>query len=320
MKSFHYDFRESGLCGKVLTMNFQNVNLNNLRVFEAVFRAKCMTTASKELHLTQSGVSQHIKNLENTLEVSLFDRVNKSLLPTEEGTKLYEQVKQGLGILADSISTISQKEMEVEGLVRIGMPVEFGINLVIPELVKIGEKYPGLKYKINLGYAKDMNDLLLNGDLDVAIVDTYKMDNKIEVKKLTEETLHMCCTENYLKKRKLKPVLNKKFFESLNYVAYQDGEVVLRSWINHHIKRKNLNINATVQVMDVQAVSKVIMKDFAVGALPGAMVKQLQKNGVKVICLPESKKVLTNQLSLTYIKNRSHNLVTQTLIDELLAI
>ncbi len=301
-------------------MNFQNVNLNNLRVFEAVYRAKCMTTASKELHLTQSGVSQHIKNLENTLEVELFDRVNKSLLPTEEGTKLYDQVKQGLGILSESISSISQKETEVSGLVRIGMPIEFGINLVIPQLVTIGQKYPGMKYKINLGFAKDMNDLLLNGSLDLAIIDDYKMDKKIEVKNLTEETLHMCCTENYLKINKLKPELNKKFYESLNYVVYQEGQVVIRSWVNHHIKRKNLNIEATVQVMDVQAVSRFIVKDFAAGVLPGQVVKQLKKDNHKVICLPESKKVLTNKLSLSFIKNRSHNLVTQTLIDELLAI
>ena len=155
------------------------------------------------------------------------------------------------------------------------------------------------RYKINLGFAKDMNDLLLSGHLDLAIIDDYKMDKKIEVKKLTEETLHMCCTENYLKNKKLKPALNKKFYESLNYVAYQDGQVVLRSWINHHIKRKNLNIDATVQVMDVQAVSRFIVKDFAAGVLPGQMVKQLQKNNHKIVCLPESKKILTNQLSLS---------------------
>ena len=299
-------------------MNFQNVNLNNFRVFEAVYRLRCMTTASRELHLTQSGVSQHVKNLESSLEVKLFDRVKKSILPTENGVKFYQQVRQGLNLLEESLTTISESSQEIEGRVRIGMPVEFGINLVIPKLIEIGVPFPGISYDLKLGFAKDMNELLLTGDLDLAIVDDYKMDPKIAVKKLTEEPLHLCCTEQYLKNNKLKPALTKKFFESLDYIAYQEGEVVLRSWLNHHIKRKNLNLNTKVQVMDVQAVTRFILKDYAVGVLPGQVLKQLKKNGHKIVTMPESKKTLTNNLSLAYIESRSHSLASQTIIRGLL--
>ena len=46
-------------------MIINNLNLNHLLVFECVFRNGSMTAASKELHLTQSGVSQHMKSLED---------------------------------------------------------------------------------------------------------------------------------------------------------------------------------------------------------------------------------------------------------------
>ncbi len=301
-------------------MNFQNINLNNLRVFEAVYRLRCMTTASKELHLTQSGVSQHIKNLENSLDIKLFDRVKKTILPTDQGDKLYVQVEQGLNLLQDSLSSVGEQGSQIQGAVNIGMPIEFGINLVIPKLIEIGNKFPGIHYKILLGFAKDMNELLLSGQLDIAIVDDYKMDNRVEVNKLTEETLHMCCTEKYLKTKGLKKTLTKKFYESLDYVAYQDGQVVLRAWLNHHIKRKNLELTAKVQVMDVQAVSRFITNHYAVGVLPGQMVKLLKKNGHKIVQLPESKKVLSNSLSLAFIENRTHSRQVKTVIEELLSV
>jgi len=58
------------------------LNLNHLRVFECVYRTGSMTAAAKELHLTQSGVSQHIKSLEDVLNFKLFDRIQQRLVPT----------------------------------------------------------------------------------------------------------------------------------------------------------------------------------------------------------------------------------------------
>ncbi len=299
-------------------MVLNNLNLNNLKVFAEVFKTKCMTTASRQLHLTQSGVSQHIKNLETSLDCKLFDRVNKSLLPTEEGSKLFLEVDRALELLESSVNEISQKEVSIDGTVKIGMPIEFGINLVIPRLVKIGQKYPRVKFMLSLGYASEMNDLLLSGHLDMAVIDEYKMDNKIEIQRLAEETLHLCCTQSYLQSKNEPASAGKKFYESLDYMAYKDGALVVRSWLNHHIKRKNLNLNIRAQVMDVQAISRFVVRHFGAGVLPHQLVEQLKSNGHSIVCLPESHQPLRNSLSLSFIKNRSHGPTTRAVIDELL--
>ncbi len=71
-------------------MLLDQINLNQLRIFERVYRTGSMTRAAEELNLTQSGISQHIKALEDILKVRLFDRVKQKLLPTAEGKFLYE--------------------------------------------------------------------------------------------------------------------------------------------------------------------------------------------------------------------------------------
>ena len=70
-------------------MLIDQINLNQLRVFESVYRSKSMTHAARELHLTQSGVSQHIKALEDVLELKLFDRIKQKLVPTPSAKELY---------------------------------------------------------------------------------------------------------------------------------------------------------------------------------------------------------------------------------------
>lgn len=74
----------------------EQLNLNQLRVFAVVFRHRSMTHAAKELHLTQSGVSQHVKSLEDVLNQKLFDRVHQRLVPTSAAKTLYEGCARGM--------------------------------------------------------------------------------------------------------------------------------------------------------------------------------------------------------------------------------
>lgn len=53
-------------------------DFNRLRVFYYIYKTGSSTSAGKELHLTQSGVSQHLKKLEQELDYELFTRVNKN--------------------------------------------------------------------------------------------------------------------------------------------------------------------------------------------------------------------------------------------------
>ena len=59
-------------------MLIDQLNLNQLRIFESVYRTQSMTQAAVELGLTQSGVSQHIRALEDVLGLSLFDRIKNN--------------------------------------------------------------------------------------------------------------------------------------------------------------------------------------------------------------------------------------------------
>ena len=86
-------------------MLIDQINLNQLRVFESVYRTKSMTHAARELHLTQSGVSQHIKALEDVLELKLFDRIKQKLVPTPSARELYKNTAKSF----EDIETILNK-------------------------------------------------------------------------------------------------------------------------------------------------------------------------------------------------------------------
>lgn len=284
-------------------MHFDQLNLNNLRVFVTVFKHRCMTTAAHELHLTQSGVSQHIRSLEDSLEVSLFDRINRKIIPTSEGERLYQFASPALFTLQEGLVDLVKSPQRFAGLVRIGMPVEFGVNRIIPTLAEIGREYKDLEFSLTLDFASTMNQQLLEGQLDFAFVDDYAMDRRIRTEKVTEEIFLLCCSQNYFNEHKTHSE-TKAYFETLDYLAYQDGEHVLRSWFQHHTKRKNLDLNVRARVMDVEGLARFILADLGVGILPDHKVEKLRQYGYKIKVFEGSKRPFKNVISLAYLGER----------------
>jgi DNA-binding transcriptional LysR family regulator len=202
--------------------------------------------------------------------------------------------------------------------VAIGMPIEFGNNLVLPLLSKFGNEHPHVRFVLRYGFATEMNDGILKGDLDFAFVDAFNLDSRITTEKIYDEVLHLCCTPVLLEKAparsagKSNPrgIENKKFFEGLEYVDYQPGEPVLRLWFQHHLGTRHLNLNVRATVMDVQGVARLIQTGSYAGVLPGHLVDKLQTDLAKnkrLHIFKGSGSMLKNGISVAYLKERTQS-------------
>lgn len=72
----------------------EKCSLNGLKFFYFVATYESVTVASQKLFVTQGAVSKQVKNLEESLGVALFDRVNKSFRLTKEGKQLFSCCQQ----------------------------------------------------------------------------------------------------------------------------------------------------------------------------------------------------------------------------------
>lgn len=294
-----------------------NLNFNYLRVFDVVYRRQSMTEAARELHLTQSGISQHIKALEDQVGQKLFDRIHRRILPTDKAHELQRGIGPAINEICKTLETIAEAKNTVSGVVRMGMPIEYGNNVLTPLLAKIGEKYPRIKYEIHLDYATKFNEMILENKLDFAFVDSFQLDRQIKQEPLAEEALLLCSSEKYIRERQ--PVKwSKTYFEELDYIAYQSGEPILRQWLSHHLKRKNLKINVRSWVMDVQMVAKFIRAGFGVGVLPDHLVERLQKQHADLVVIERpGMRGTKNSISLAYLKRREFSRASEVIIEEL---
>jgi DNA-binding transcriptional LysR family regulator len=300
-------------------MIIDHFNLNHLRVFECVFRMRSMTEAARELHLTQSGVSQHIKSLEDVLDVRLFDRVKQRLIPTAAATALFKRCTEALYGIEQTLGEIREGKQHVSGTVAIGMPHEFGNNMVVPLLAKFGKAHPQVRFNLRYGFPNEMNEAILRGDLDFAFVDAFGLDKRITTENVYDEILHLCCTMDYLEGVKDKGKEGRKFFESLQYVDYQQGEPVLRMWFEHHLGSRNLTLETQATVLDAQGVARFILSHTGAGVLPGHLVAALEGSGKRLHKFKGSGKPLKNGISVAYLQERTPTPASAAVFKELMA-
>jgi len=284
-------------------MLIDQINLNQLRVFESVYRSKSMTHAARELHLTQSGVSQHIKALEDVLELKLFDRIKQKLVPTPSAKELYQHTAKSFEDIETILNRLKKTDKELSGMVSIGLPIEFGNNIVLPLLTEFQRKNPKVHFKIRQGFPFEMNHLLLTGDLDFAFVDSFAMDKGIKTEPVYDEVLELCASLKLNVPNKA--TTDFAFYEKLPYVDYQEDQSVLSWWMKHHTQTKNCDLEVKVFLMDAYAISKLIRQGVGLGILPGHLVEKLIKSGDEIQILKGSGKPLHNTISIAYLEEKT---------------
>jgi len=138
--------------------------LKSLQAFEAAGRHLSFTEAARELNVTPGAISQQMRMLEEFLEVTLFKRMNRSIMLTEDGQIFLPSISEGFGQFSEAVAMLREKRRE--GPLTITSAPSFVSKWLIPRLAKFKSEYPGIDVRI------DTSDRLVDfkhEDIDVGI-------------------------------------------------------------------------------------------------------------------------------------------------------
>ena len=125
------------------------VNLELYRVFYTVAKCGSLTKAAQELYISQPAVSQAIRQLENQLGTTLFNRVHKGMELTKQGGELvFEDVSRALQLLDGVESRLSELKKSAKGTLRIGASETIFQYILADKLVKYHALYPDVKFEL----------------------------------------------------------------------------------------------------------------------------------------------------------------------------
>jgi LysR family transcriptional regulator, transcriptional activator of the cysJI operon len=265
-------------------------------------------------------VSQHIKSLESDLRLKLFTRVGRQIVPTPIASEIFPDIEAAFVRVQARLGKLAGGTPEPEGIIRIGMPIEFGSNILVGKLAELGKKYKKLTFEITLDFAGVLHQQLLQGQLDFAFVDEIPVDRRLAYSPVATESLLLCAHRDYVQSMG-KVTYTQSYFEKLEYIEYKGSEPILRRWMLHHLKRKNLNLNVRAHIIDVRGIAKFISSGLGAGVLPDHVVTRLKTEGVDLhVFEGRAPKPVRNEIRLVQLKGHDLPSAAKVTFNELKAM
>lgn len=129
-------------------------DLNDIAVFVAVVDAGSFTRAAERLNLSRPVVSKYVSRLEDHLGVRLLNRTTRRLSLTEAGRIFHARSRRGLDDIAEAQAEISRLQEHPRGVLRINVPMSFGIQHIAPLLPAFMQQYPDVRVEMDLNDRK----------------------------------------------------------------------------------------------------------------------------------------------------------------------
>ena len=157
-----------------------SVKLELYRVFKEVAEAGNITAAAQTLFISQSAVSQSIKQLEAELQTRLFARNSRGVTLTADGRMLYEYVRSAMGLLETGEEKLSQSRDLQMGHLTIGASDTVTSQFLLPYLDRFHRQYPAIHIQIISGRSHKVLGLLQSGKVDIAFASTPQEGASLE--------------------------------------------------------------------------------------------------------------------------------------------
>ncbi|MGA9950140.1 MAG: LysR family transcriptional regulator, partial [Xanthobacteraceae bacterium] len=123
-------------------------DLRTLAIFVKVAERRSFVRAATDLGITQSGVSNAIKRLEDQIGTPLLLRTTRRVSLTEDGAAFFERCRQALAAIDEAEQVLKRAQIKPSGTLRIDVPIAFGRLKLVPLLGAFQDEYPDVRLRI----------------------------------------------------------------------------------------------------------------------------------------------------------------------------
>ncbi|NIF84972.1 LysR family transcriptional regulator [Comamonas sp. Tr-654] len=146
-----------------------NISLRQLRAFDEVARQGAFAPAARELCLTQSALSESIRQLEDALGLRLFDRTTRTVGLTAAGQAFLLDVRQAFEMLEQGFQNLGDLAALRRGKVRIAAAPSVLSVLLLPVLPALRARHPGIEVDLIEDSAEGIAQRVQAGSVDFGV-------------------------------------------------------------------------------------------------------------------------------------------------------
>lgn len=287
----------------------QNMSIRHLRVFIMVADCGKMSVAAQKLFITQPSVSQAIREIEEYYGVKLFERLSKKLFITESGEMLLKYARHIVQSFDEMEMGLKNKGQKV--CLRIGATVTVGSCMINNIINKIESQNNEIGTKITINNTEVIQKMLLNSELDVAIIEGVVTNRDLVKRCVHTDKLIIVVSKKHKFYNRKEISINELCGEDI--IAREEGSGA-RKIFDNILKNNNIEVNIKYSSTDTEAIKNAVIDGKGLAVLSSMIVeKEIKEGTLQKVSLKEVN--MFREISVVYHKNKFISEYLQTFLD-----
>lgn len=265
-------------------MNLRNVDLNLLKVFEAILQEQSLSKAADLLCLSQPAASHALNRLREVVGDPLFVRRGNKMLPTSRAQELAQPIQEAMQLIKFGFSGISEFNYESEQRTFHIAMGDYSEVLILPKLLHwLNEHCAEIDLRIHPIPEQDAETLLATGRLDL-IIDFYPLiDKQINRELLVQD--HFVTVARAEHPLLTEELTLEEFLEFPHITQYPRQR--LTYWIDEELAARGLKRRIALQTQTFLAIPQLLLQTDYLHTPPQKIANvYLQQYDLKMFNLP----------------------------------
>ena len=290
-------------------------NLKQIRAFVAVCETGSFSRAAQREHATQSGMSQHVRALEQTLGATLLERARDGVQPTVAGQRYYRRCVQALHELSAGEAEIKVLDGEVSGVLRAGLMPAFTRAALAPALQRFAASYPQVSVQITEAYSGALTTAVLQDELDFALVPAGQSQDGLRATLLSRDTEMLVSSSASMLKPMQPVILNE--LPPLKLIVPGEGNV-RRDRLLHYLDTNSVRVEAMMAMDAMLGTLEFVARSDWVTILPG-LILVADREGQRRVINPIAAPGMTAEFVVIELSRRTLSRPAALFLEELRA-
>ena len=291
------------------------IETSQLQTLVAVTRAKSFSKAAVVLGVTQSAISQSIKNLESKLEIKIFKRTGKSVVLTTEGEKLFQLGSQFLTNMEKTLDELLGDRDEMQGKIRIGTLTGIGKTWLAQEVVRHAKEFPNLQLSVRMGHQEELLADFEVNKLDILIMPEDDLPLHGEREFFIEEKATLVfpkeMSEFFRKK------LTLQMLETIPTILFEQNDILFLKWCRSKFKSLPKKLNVRFSVNSHGHMLQAVNEGLGIAVVPNHVLNRSYFKD-KILTLGDEFEVPSGKLYIVYHKESENLVRIKNTVDRLL--
>jgi DNA-binding transcriptional LysR family regulator len=256
-------------------------NFNHLYYFYRVAVHKSVSKASKELLIAQSALSTQLKQLEESLETTLFNRTKGGMDLTERGELVFRFASEMFETYDEMKRAMVLAEREVRGPLHIASVHSIGIYLLPKVLTEYHQRFPDVQINLELHSSNRVMEMLQENIVDLALIAWHRQYPLLKSQLVMQNHMLLVAHPKHpLAKRRniaLADLADHRF------IGYEAGTPT-RVMIDAHFKNLGIPIEYVIESSNTATIKQLALEGMGLAFLPAIAVDlEIKQKLLKVL-------------------------------------